>query len=368
MDEPETKQAFTSAASASSMLDLMAQLYVSPELYPVEVSVESGTISFNRLTAADYRDLSFLTGGWFGTDESQNAYRFQLEPFLRRFERARPESKPVHFVFHHALTASTLFSRTLQAVAAAHPVREPAALNTLSTDLARARLAGKADPLGPALRMLLHLLGRTLAPEEQSVVKLADSGALSADELLEASPRGRGLFLYTDLRTHVLASLRVPEREKWLRGRVKWLNEGLFPGVGPVELDAETAPPARIAAALWSAHAAAMREALGRWGPTRLRTLPTDLFLAAPERIAVKAADFFGLVRNTDRAALEETLSRHAKQGGDYGAEQRRSDLSSVESTSREDVDDACDWALETFGIETAVPDLPHPLMRREPV
>lgn len=352
MPDIPPRPAVRSRADAARLVEQLGSLFDSPELYPAELDETRGTLGFVPVERSRYRELSFHAVPWL-REQTPDALHLSTRGLLDRLERRGAEPPVLHLVLHHCFSGSTLLSRAIEEITPTLAVREPGLLQAI----AAREVSESANPdhhrrSMELLDLALALLARHYPEQTASVVKANDGANLILTDLLDRS-RGRGIFIHTDLATHVAVATKHADRREWVRGRGKWIAEGRFAALGmPDDVGPETPEP-RLAAALWVAHTRAFRRAFAQMGPGRLASIDLDRLLAAPEATLERALEFLGLPRVDEAdAALAAVLGEHAKLGGSYDRKDREAELERLRARDAAAITDAVAWAVATFGDE----------------
>src|SRR5882757_1849972 len=143
----------------AAMSAIAEELGASPTLFPYMLDVPRDSVSFLRLTRADYERASFLDARLLNPQISSHALPWaQVAAAID----AAGLTERCGFIFHIGHVGSTLLSRLIGAHPAAFSVREPMVLRTL------AQLALAPEP---PLVGCLKLLSRTFEPRQLAVIK-----------------------------------------------------------------------------------------------------------------------------------------------------------------------------------------------------
>jgi len=291
------------------------------------------------------------------------------EPTLRAIGRGdalarRPDTAPLHYIFHSAFCCSTLLARALDRPGLAMALKEPVVLNDL---VGWRRRGGKDADVAAVLDATLTLLARPFAPGESIVVKPSNIVACVGNAMLSMRPASRALLLYTPLRAYIGSIAK-----KGLWGRL-WVRD-LFVGLQQDRLiDLGFAPEdyikltdLQIAAVGWLAQHVLFARMLDRHGPARVRSLDSEAMLARPEA-ALHA--LFALFGWSDRDHLVAEIlaggafARHAKSDLPFGLADRAIEQREAEQAHADEIAKVVAWA-ETVAARAGVSlELAHALL-----
>ena len=315
--------------------------------FPEGFDPRSGLMSFIETQRDTLASQVFLDGRWNrGAAPHVKVHLFALAERLA----ARPVSKNLHFLRHTGFCCSTLLAKALNAPARNLSLCEP----QLLVEIARAKRDG-AFTQHPALAQLpkigLRLLGRSLEPNAAVTIKPAPAAnALIAEAA--ALTTGRHLFLYSDCRSFLISLAKMGD-DGWAYAREMFgllLRDGHAQASWPAAL-LKALTDLQIGALVWHMQMAEFRRNLERLGPSRVRSLDCEVFLAAPAQTLDAVGKFLDLDLDGDHAAralASPAFSRNAKQPDrPFRAGQRREEHEAVAARMGHELDRVVAWGYE---------------------
>ena len=292
-----------------SRLHEPATLLSNPEWFPSHWEQPGNRVRFVRLPRDRHAALTFLADEYVRPLNLDTATASIAELGGAKALAARPPN----YIFHSAFCASTLLTRALDVPGVAMGLKEPEILN----ELADAARSGSLP--GEALRAIVALLARPLAPGEAIVVKPSNVANLLAPALLDLDAGSRAIFLYAPLPRFLRS---VADKGLWGRRWARRLHAlaardtGLDFGLSSAEQFELT--DLQVAALAWlTQHAQAI--ALLAAFPDRVRTLDSEAFLARRAETIAAVAGHFGLAideRQSREIAAGPAFTTHAKEIG----------------------------------------------------
>ena len=264
----------------------------------------------------------------------------------------------INFIFHSAYCCSTLLANAYDRPGRAFSFKEPLLLN----DLVGWRHRGGdprqvMDVLGDGLAML----ARPFVEGEHCVVKPSNIVNGFAAAMLTIRPEASAILMYAPLETYLgsIASKRLWGR-LWVRQLLaSFLKEGLVDlGFEPQEIFLQS--DLQVAAVGWLAQQALFAK-LVQSLPERVRTLDSEVLLARPHAALAAIDQLFGLTASdAERDAIVQSVFRqHAKFGGAFDAEARKSDQQSAAQLHAEELSMVLTWAAkvaESAGVALLPP------------
>jgi len=190
----------------------------SPNYYPVRFDIQTGMMGFVPMSQGTYRESVFLDAR---TKHAQGGgFEFRLDDLLLAATTSACSAR-VHFIFNTSFCCSTLLARHFEAQPECLVLKEP----VLLAQLAVAPERGSAR-WSEALDLSFHLLARTYAPGDITVVKPNEWCNVLAPLLLR-KPGTTATLLSTPVRDFLLTVLKNDERRGWIRKRIRSaLEEG----------------------------------------------------------------------------------------------------------------------------------------------
>ena len=268
----------------------------------------------------------------------------------------------LNFIFHSAYCCSTLLANAYDRPGAAFSLKEPVLLN----DLVGWRHRGATPAqVGAVLGDGLALMARPWAAGEVGVVK--PSNVVNA--LIPAIVGGRGdagvLLLHAPLNVYLgsIASKGLWGR-RWVRDLLmKQLTDGIVDlGFEPNDYFLQT--DLQVAAVGWLAQHRLFAEVAARW-PGRVRTLDSEILLAAPAAALARLDALFGVTgSDADRAAVVgDVFGRNAKSGVAFTAADRTAGQQNAATLHGEEIEKVIVWAEAVAANVGLAMALPRPLL-----
>jgi len=335
-------------------------LLFDPEFLVFDVAPEKGLTKFlvaseEILALSPFIDIRFepLAQAQFWVS---NADLFELES---RRDVARP--RPA-FIFHHAFVCSTLMARCLNRIDAFFSLKEPWILRRLA-DLKRAR-AGAAS--GPGWReyfcRYVCLLCRNFRTGRTPVIKATNVANNLLEDVLDFLPAQRVLYLYSDLESFLISTLRKADdtKQKMPALAQSFLKDGDFARRFPHLSEPSRLTPLQACALVWLVSLYNLKNALGRHPQAALRTLDARVFMDDPPGTLALLSRYFGhdpdgseMARMTDRSVLETNAKDPSVP---YSPGQRQLDMSATASRHGSELADVRAW-IEPVAAELEAPD-----------
>lgn len=285
---------------------------------------------------------------------------------LRRTEAvaAAPPAAPLHFLFHSAYCCSTLLAAAFDMPGVAMGLKEPVLLN----DLIGWRHRGAKGPdVARVLDESLHLLARPFTPGEAVVLKPSNVVNPLIPAIMGLRPQARALLLHAPLDAYLASIARKGMMGRlWVRDLFgKLMREGMLAPLGIAPDQYLGLTDIQVAAVGWLAQQYQFHRLADALG-ARIATLDSEILVARPQESLAALARLFDLA--LDDAAITAIVdgpvfARDAKNGADFGKEQRAQAAQRGLALHGEEVEKVAHWArivAENAGIGL---DLPRPLL-----
>jgi len=332
-----------------------------PRWYPYDLDRQTGAIRFADVGAGwpDWKRF-------FAHKPEDGPIVQQSLPAPEVRKLAGGEPPRLNFIWHTAFCCSTAIANALEVPGRSTAHLEPQVMSSV----ANLRRQSDRDPRGDLSWMseaVFRLLARPYAEGASVSVKAAPTASyLTGDAMLKS--RGRMLFLYSDCRSFLLATLRYGEqRRRFVRGlfrdirsETRWSRRWTAEAVSDLT-DLE------IASLAWQLQIVRFRESLVRLGD-RAVSLNCDSFLADPRATIERLWSFFELSGSASDSPLlndPEYLSRHAKYADErFSLAERRAAQNQVAPEILAQVERIAESSNELFPENRNALPLPNPLMR----
>jgi hypothetical protein len=296
------------------MSAIAEELGASPTLFPYMLDVPRDSVSFLRLTRADYERASFLDARLLSPQISSHALPWaQVAAAID----AAGLTERCGFIFHIGHVGSTLISRLIGAHSSAFSLREPLMLRTfaqLSGEPDRPR-AWFQDQFDARLTGGLKLLSRTFETRQLSVVKATSFVSELAGTLLSRASAPKALMMHVSPESYMATILGGPNSRQEARilapSRLLRLHRRIGCEVWPLASLSE----GEVLALSWASEMSALAHAadLDR---SRVFQLDFDRFLVNPAPLLSSVLRHFDLEATSGevRAILEgPDMRRYSK-------------------------------------------------------
>lgn len=316
-------------------------------------------MAFQHVARADHRTAPFLTDEYLGTGRAR--YELSVAECL-----AGAAPRPMGFIFHSAFCGSTLLLSALDRPGLAMGLSEPVLLNDVvgfrrrgAAPAAVARLADAAT----------RLLARPFAPEERVIVKPSNILNPLAELLLALRSDAPAILLHAPLETFLVSVVR---KGLWCRLWVRELLEGFLTDqvvdLGMSANDYFRQSDLQVAATGWLAQHALFHRLAGKLGPSRVRTLDSEVLTGDPAAVLAAAAAHLGLAASADdlaAMAAGPAFTRHSKSGAAFDTALRAAEYAEARRAHEDEIGKVVIWAQAVAEANGLPLDLPHPLLPR---
>lgn len=283
------------------MNGLAALLGHSPELFPYVLDVPTDTVSFIRLSEAEYERASFLDARLRTAQMHHKAVPWvQVAPAIaeaRLTERC-------DFIFHIGHVGSTLLSRLMGAHAGAFALREPQILRTFAQIRAAPALPHGWTDTDFAARLdgCLKLLSRTFHARQRAVIKATSFVSDLAAQLLARAASPKAVMLFVSPETYLATIFAGPNSRKEAQIMTPSRWQRLNRRAGTTICDLAKLSEGEAIALGWACETAALAQAAHGRAEQILR-LDFDGFLEDPARLCLAALLHMGISATADEAA-----------------------------------------------------------------
>ena len=331
----------------------MPNIFRSPDLFLSHFDSLAGAVlglgeaQFIRIDQAKLRELAFL-------DHRELRLPVVLSLPLDELCIQAASAASQHsfrMIYHSAFCCSTYLARCLEATGVGRTLKEPYALTQLSfyhADESFEQFEHPAD-WEQLLRGAVDFLSR---PPESSVLPIIKSHNFSiilAPAIARLfSGRLRSLFIYSDLRSFLVSTLKSRERRDFVHMLLKLMSPAKADRLGIPAHDPAGMTDGVAAAYCWLLHMACYEAAANQAGRSGMRSLDCQLLLEQPLETITSIAEYLGRDVPRDRllAGLEdEGLKQHAKNPGQaFSGERRKAELQTQGFRFRKEVAEATRW------------------------
>jgi hypothetical protein len=253
----------------------------SPEFFPHSLDACNDTVSFIRLSRADYLHASFLDGRILRAGTP--AKIIPWGQVAGAIAAARLEER-CSFIFHIGHVGSTLLSRLLGAHPDVFALREPLLLRTLADIQAQLPGAPRCSDvdIDGHLDGIVKLLSRTFETRQRAVIKATSFVSEMAAAFLARAAAPSALFMYVSPEAYLATILGGPNSRREGRlltpGRLRRLHRRM----GHEEWPLDSLSEGEALAMGWACEMSALAQAAAAAGD-RVRRVDFDRFLSHPE-------------------------------------------------------------------------------------
>jgi hypothetical protein len=272
---------------------------------------------------------------------------------------ARSPSSPLHLIVHSGLGGSTLLARALAEPGVVTTFKEPPVL----TDLVAFGLHGSQVETQALIGDIASLLSRPFAAGEKLVCKMSSIGNGLAAAIAERRADTKILCLRTPLEL-MLASLASRGAEGRTAGRKLYVGlQNARMTIGVLD-DAELAGHSdlQLAALAWLSIQRISGRLGERFGPSRVRSLASEMFLARPRESLEAIAEHFELSLDVEARIASGVFDRHAKTGEPFDAKSRARALGQTLVAHADEIGAIVKWTREAAERGGTALGPPHPL------
>jgi hypothetical protein len=326
---------------------LSESLARSPEFFPHGLNVHQDSVTFIRLTRADYDRASFLDARVLtpSTIVQTTAWRHVAASIEAA---ALPER--CDFIFHIGHVGSTLLSRLIGAHPGAFGVREPAILRTFaqlsSEPGGRPRTWSDAD-IDARLGGCLKLLSRTFDAQQRTVVKATSFVSELAADLLTRESAPKAVLMYVSPESYLATILGGPNSRQEAKMLAPSRLRRLHRRIGRDAWRLESLSEGEMLALGWACEMSALAQATHAAGERVLR-VDFDHFLASPTALVFAALRHFGIDATSGKVEAiiaGPDMRRYSKAPEHaYDAALRREILNEARATHRAEIGRGLAW------------------------
>ncbi len=329
--------------------------------FPLDLDRQTGAIEFvdtqcDTPTAQDFIDI-------FAGERTLPRKSMSASAIWKAFEK-NPVRPQLRFIWHTAYCCSTAISKALDTPGANMSVCEPLILTSLALARRQCDKERRGD-ISWLSDVAFRLLDQPSTPGTSVTVKPSPiSSYLVADAAKKTS--GKMLFLYSDCRSFLLASMRYGEnRRRFVREMFNAIksDSSVATSWSPDQL--ATLTDLEVAALTWQLQMIHFLDQMRRHGD-RAASLDCDAFLASPQEVIEKIWKFLELPGDVkESAAFRDPafVAKHVKYPDiPFSLEARLSEEERLEPGRRDEIERIVAASNALFpDIANALP-LPNPL------
>ncbi|WP_306016454.1 hypothetical protein [Oceanicaulis sp. MMSF_3324] len=262
-----------------------------------------------------------------------------------------PKSAPPAFIWHSAFCCSTLLAGVLDHEGAALGVREPDMLMTL------ANLKRQGQGVSGVLPAVLNWLSRGYDAGERAVIKPTNLANNLMSDAMAASPSSKAILLTSSLRAFLVSIVKKGEAGRAFARFMYTVFAMDGRALSISEIDRLRLTDLQIAALVWHMQIAEMNALSQGEGSGRVAWLDGDAFIARPEPVLARVAEFLELdltAAQIAQAASGPKMSRNAKapeQG--FAAASRAEQNEQIARSLGPDLDRIIEWS---YGLHADTP------------
>ena len=339
------------------------RLFDSPDLFVPMFDDEKEAALIVPMTRKSYSQTVFLD--WRTVRAAPAAELVPIKSIERALREQNLSQRPLRFIFHSAFAGSTLMCRFLDHPGKCLPYKEPFILNQVCMDRRDSMVSGGPVDQTVNLDLVLALLGRSYARNEQVVIKPTDSCINIARELLTYRPEYTGIILYLPLDEFVVASLKRPDRREFLKNNVPRTRVDLVAMDLLPDVDVDRLSEGEAAAFVWLGLMVYYLDLLGDTD-LRVRSLDAATFYRDPSGTLTALIDFFDLpltASDIEDAIDQNLFARDSKDPSvRYDASSKAAEDAQLHARLSREFDDARAW-LDRHAAGMQIPErLPRSL------
>lgn len=318
------------------MTDAATTIEADPDWLPHRIDPELERMQFLRILRRDLGAQGFL------------ADRKPARPIdeawlpLRAVMNMRPQTGPIHFLFHTAFCRSTLLVRALDGPGTLVGLNEPGILASLVNVG-----IGKGRPEMALVRRVVDLLSRTHPGEAAVIVKPTNHANALMPMLLSARPQSTAVLMTNALPAFLAAVVRKEMMgRRW--ARLLYLELQAYAGMdfGMDGREQFVATDLQVAALAWFLNQRWFALQQTRFGD-RLRVLDGDRFDAERARTIEAVGEFVGVIVRRETAeeiATDPIFTIHSKSGGDFAVKDAADTSRSASPVTDEEIAQVGKW------------------------
>jgi hypothetical protein len=326
----------------------------SPEFFPHALDVHRDSVTFIRLSRADYDRASFLDARVLTPHTVSQTMDWR---HVAASIEAAALGERCDFIFHIGHVGSTLLSRLIGAHPGAFGVREPMILRTcaqLSSEPGgRPRTWSDAD-VDARLSGCLKLLSRTFDAQQRTVVKATSFVSELAADLLARGSAPKAVLMYVSPESYLATILGGPNSRQEAKMLAPSRLRRLHRRIGRDAWQLESLSEGEISALGWACEMAALAQA-ARAAGTRALRVDFDHFLARPAALlsaALRHFDIDATSGEVDALIAGPHMRRYSKAPEHaYDAALRLAVLNEARATHRAEIGRGLAW-LERAAAE----------------
>ncbi len=325
-------------------MNLLYDLFASPEWHPFQMNLQRRTLTFGRLSRQAYVDSLFL-GTELAERRGDDLYEFRLDDVLLAAAGVPSVMRPIHYILHTAFCCSTLLARYFELLPECFVLKEPQLLAQIGM-ISPESFAEWPEVFSVSIR----LLSRTYRSDQLSVIKANVPTNILGQELLRHNPQATVIFMINPLRDFLLSALKSRRR----RGQIRYWNHYTailaaqrIPELAAISPDELT--DAQAVAYWWFVNHFLCHELCSGEYCSRVLMVDGRQLADCPTKIlpAVMALCRLPLDEGLlERLVTHPSIRKHAKDRTMfYDAESRRQEMADLELRYAKEADKAIAWA-----------------------
>ena len=333
-----------------------------PHWFPYDLDRQTGAIEFVKSPRAIPTTQDFIE---IFAGEKDLPRRSAPAALLRQALAPKPARPKLRFIWHTAYCCSTAIAKALDIPGVNMVVSEPLLLTSVSLAKRQFDRDRRGGDIAWLPDVAFKLLDRAYEPGVSVTIKASPaSNYLIPDAALRTS--GKMLFLYSDCRSFLLASMRYGEnRRRYVREIFNTIRSDSTAAPHWSADQLATLTDLEVAALTWQLQMMHFADQMRRYG-NRAASLDCDAFLAAPREITAKIWNFLELPGDPKQSAAisdPSFVGKHVKYPEvAFDLKTRRSEEDSLSPEKRDEIDRIVAASTAMFPqIANALP-LPNPL------
>jgi hypothetical protein len=311
--------------------------------YPLRITADWQQLEFARLPLPNFDDPVFHDDRGFAPETISGTIPIgELMGHLNTYDSAT--RRACILIFHTAFCGSTLLARYFQDLRLGRFFREPYVFTQLA--MQKWHDYGRTTPARwrEAFEVAIRLVTREFPDGLGAGLKLHDTVNNLMSELLEWHAGSRGIVLYSDLPSFLLANLKQQDRRRWIRTRSQACGSGRIAALADV--DVESLSDAQVCSYVWLAQLRACSNGIAANGG-RLRSLNCRFLFDEPAETLGAICRFIDGEADMKAidAVVEQHAQQHAKSRRDFNAAEERRASTELRRTYAKEIEEGLRWA-----------------------
>lgn len=316
-------------------------LLESPDIYPLKF--DGANLVFVRMSRDSYQQSIFTLPNRIIRD-GPDAWTIPFSEVMNMVEQSGKTTPVPNIIFQIAHCGSTLLSRALDHPGSSLVIREPFVLRQFSAS-PPPKNEVESNARQRALRTIMYLLGRQYENDETVLIKANVPINYSIDDILENATSLKGVLLFSDFESYLVAVLKSEERCMWAKHVVRELGNHIQLISEFSNIDINSLDSAQSAAVLWLSQMHIYNSVISN---DQMKSLDAEHFFTSSPDILRASAEHLEI--NLNNKSLEtitnsDLFTHHAKNPEiAYSEDQRQSDQSELNARFEDNIKQTKEW------------------------